>query len=60
MKITIQDKERRAEIECSLEDIHSVVDELCNLLIAWGFHPESVKEGILGKGEEYEERKRYI
>ena len=55
MKITIRDKDRRAEVECSLENIHLVIGELCNLLIAWGFHPESVKKGILGKAEEYEQ-----
>jgi len=58
MKLIIQDKDRKVEVECSVVDIHQVIDELCSLLIAWGFHPESVKNGIFGKAEEYEEDKK--
>lgn len=47
MKLSIQDKQKRVEIEIpSDSDIHDVMDEVCNLLVAWGFHPDSVKEGI--------------
>jgi len=58
MKITIQEGKRRVEVDCDNETIHDVIDELHNLLIAWGFHPESVKKGILEKAAEYEENER--
>ena len=54
MRITIQDKDRKAEVECEAVTIHEVIDEVCNLLLAWGFHPDSVKNGIIEKAEEYE------
>jgi len=57
MKITIQDDERRAEVETNAVSIDEVMDELCNLLLAWGFHPDSVKQGIFGKAEDYETEK---
>ena len=53
MKITIQDQDRRVEVECKTEDINGTIDEVCNLLVAWGFHPESVKTGILEKADNY-------
>lgn len=57
MKITIQDEDRRVEIEISSDsDIHEAIGEICSLLIAWGYYPDSVKNGILSKAEEYEDK----
>ena len=57
MKIIFQDETRRLELDTDVTDVHGVIDEICSLLIGWGFHPESVKEGILTKAEEYENKK---
>ncbi len=54
MKITIQDEGRKVKIETQETEVKRVLDEICNLLIAYGFHPESVKDGIFSKAEDYE------
>lgn len=55
MTITIKGEGHRAEIEIpDGSDIHQAIDTMCYLLMAWSFHPESVKNGILLKAEEYE------
>ena len=59
MKI-ILDNEQENEYECKVTletgsvDIHEVLSDVCNGLLAMGFHPETIKEGILVKAEEYE------
>ena len=55
MIISIQDKTKKASIEISDEtDIHGMLTELTGLLIAYGFHPDSVKTGFINKAEELE------
>jgi hypothetical protein len=59
MKITIEyqgeENETKASIEISDDsDIHEVVESLSGLLVAYGFHPNSVRDGFLGKAEDYE------
>ena len=41
-------------------DIYEVLEELVHCLLALGFHPESIKDGILAKAEEYNEEQRNI
>ena len=35
-------------------DIHEAMEAFCGLLVNYGYHPESVKDSILSKAEEYE------
>ena len=58
MKITMEhqgeDSRLKASVEISDEsDIHEVMDSLCGLLVAYGYHPESVSSGIISKAEKY-------
>lgn len=56
MKLIISDKDRKVEIECSsglTADL--IIDEICALLIAWGYHSKSVEDAIITKAEEYED-----
>jgi hypothetical protein len=59
MKITIEDTtNRKVSLECLDEvDIFEAIDNICGLLVSYGFHPESVKDGIIAKAEEYEDSK---
>jgi len=38
-------------------DIHEAMEAFCGLLVAYGYHPESVEDAILSKAEEYGEEK---
>ena len=51
------DKEiqHKVEIEAQAVDIHEFLDEIRKALIAYGFHPNSIKRGILELAEDYEE-----
>jgi len=54
--ITIGAEDREAKISFHQdEDIHGYLEELCGLLVAWGFHPTSVQDGICALAEQYEE-----
>ena len=59
MKIVL-DNEQENEYECKVTletgsvDIHKVIDDIFNGLLAMGFTPGTVKDGILAKAEEYE------
>lgn len=57
MKITIESQEldNKATIETSAEEIHDVMQVIKQVLLGYGFHPNSVKEGFLGMAEEYKE-----
>jgi len=61
MKIILEyDETKRVEILTDAEVIHDVMDEIEKALIAYGFHPETVKDGFVGKAEEIEsENKKY-
>lgn len=55
MKLIISDKDRKVEVECSLTlDIYAMLDEICSLLVAWGYHSKSIEDAIITKAEEYE------
>ena len=59
MRITIEqteyNKKNKALIEISDDsDIFEAVEAMCGLLVAYGFHPKSVEDGILTKAEDYE------
>jgi len=60
MKITIQtenlDPTHSASVTLSDEsDIYEVMENIYNLLMGYGFHPNSVKEGILYMVEQHED-----
>ena len=60
MKITIEAQREETELKVTLEisddsTSDEVVDNFCNLLAAYGYHPESIKDSIISKAEEYEE-----
>ena len=45
---------RKSTIEIDVDsDIFDVIEDLCGLLVAHGYHPNSVKSGILAQAEEY-------
>jgi len=48
---------RRVQIDTDAESIHNVMNEIENALIAYGFHPDTVKDGFLGKAEQIENNK---
>ncbi len=58
MKITIQtenyDPTHSASVTLSDgSDVYEVIESICNLLVGYGYHPNSVKDGIISKSEEY-------
>ena len=58
MKIILEQNDleiakKRIEIETDAEVIHDVMKEIRGALIAYGFHPNTVKDGILSLAEEY-------
>ncbi len=60
MKISIEaqhpDDLLKVTIEISDDStIDEVMDNWGGLLVAYGFHPNSVRDGFMAKGEEYEE-----
>lgn len=62
MKITIEDINpdefsNKTTIEEDSVDIHDVIDMLARALLAYGFHPESVRDGFYAKVDEYENDK---
>ena len=46
---------KKVEITTDAEDIYEVIDEIQSALIAYGFHPNTVRDGFLGKAEQIEE-----
>jgi len=55
MKIIFEyDENNRVEITTDAEVIHEVMNEIEKALIAYGFHPNTVKDGFVGKAEEIE------
>ena len=56
MTLTLSDKDRKVEISCSWDaDIYEIMREIRGLLIAWGYHENSVLEGCEYVLEEYGE-----
>ena len=54
MTLTLANSERNICIECDgHSDIYDTMDEIRGLLIAWGFHPDSVVDGCEYISEEY-------
>jgi len=56
--ITISTEERKAELSFDQKgDIHSYLEEVATLLVAWGFHPDSIREGICALADQYMKKK---
>lgn len=55
MKIIINSLEEKVEVESDVEFIHDVMDLMERALLGYGFQPNTVKQGFLGKIEDYEE-----
>ena len=55
MKISVEHEERIVTIISKAVDIYEMLEEMIYCLLALGFHPESIKDGILAKAEEYEQ-----
>jgi hypothetical protein len=54
--ITISSSDRKAELSFNEDgNIYDYLEEISRLLITWGFHPDSVKDGICALAENYEE-----
>ena len=54
--ITISTEDREVRLSFNQdEDIYNYLEELTHLLVAWGFHPSSVQDGICALAEQYEE-----
>ena len=63
MRIEMQNNDEQYSIKVSSEiddssDIFEVFNSFCGLLVSYGFHHESVKDGILDKAEEYNEEEK--
>ena len=54
MKILIKSKTHKALVEDNVEVIHDVIDLIVRALLAYGFHPDTVKDGFITKADEYE------
>ena len=60
MKITISRTNTDYEVTSRISDdsdIFAVVEELCKLTVMYGFHPDTVRDGIINQAETYEEQK---
>ena len=58
MKIIFEYNEKsKIEITTDAETIYEVMDEIEKALIAYGFHPDTVKEGFIEKAENSKEKK---
>lgn len=56
MKITIETDGRKISAEIADDvDIYDVIDIICGILVAYGFHPSSVERGIIQQAELYEQ-----
>jgi hypothetical protein len=54
--ITISTEDREAKLSFNQDgDIYNYLEEISHLLVAWGFHPSTVKDGICALSEQYEE-----
>lgn len=54
--ITISTEYREAKLSFNqYGDIYNYLKEISHLLIAWGFHPDTIKDGIWALSEQYEE-----
>ena len=49
--------QHKVEIETMAVEIGAVLEEIKLALIAYGFHPDSIKNGILDLAKEYNEEK---
>lgn len=49
------DENNKVIKETTAEIIHEVIDEIADLLVAYGFTSKTVEDGILAKAEEIEE-----
>jgi hypothetical protein len=62
MKISIEHQGEDTQLKVSMEisdesTSDEVIGNFCNLLVAYGYHPESIKSSIIGKAEEDNEEK---
>jgi hypothetical protein len=54
--ITISTEDREVKLSFPQDgDIYAYLEEISHLLVAWGFHPDTVKDGICALAENYEE-----
>lgn len=54
--ITISSEDRKAELSFPEDgDIYNYLEEITHLLIAWGFHHDTIEDGICALAEGYEE-----
>ena len=54
--VTISTEDREVKLSFNQdEDIYNYLEEVAHLLVAWGFHPSSVQDGICALAEQYEE-----
>ena len=63
MRIEMSNKDEQNSIRVSTEiddssDIFEVFNSFCGLLVSYGFHHESVRDGIMAKAEEYNEEEK--
>ena len=55
MIISIKDETKTVTLDTTELQCTEVLREILDLMVAHGFHSESVKEAVLTIGEEYEE-----
>ena len=63
MRIEMQNSDEQYSVKVSSEiddssDIFEVFNSFCGLLVSYGFHHESVRDGIMAKAEEYNEEEK--
>ena len=62
MTLTLKstDSGRKVEITCSEDsDIFEIMVEIRGLLVAWGYHPNSIVDGCTAIVEEYEDKEGF-
>jgi hypothetical protein len=53
---TISTEDREAKLSFPQDgDIYAYLEEISHLLVAWGFHPDTIKDGICALAEQYDE-----
>ena len=62
MRLSIEAQREDTQLKVSMDisdesTSDEVIGNFCNLLVAYGYHPESIKSSILSKAEEYSEEK---
>jgi hypothetical protein len=54
LELTMHDEKYTVESDVDGQDIHEMMQFISQLLLASGYHPNAVRDGFMGKVEEYD------